>query len=105
MADYDFYVGSYLGTLIPEGSFPKMIARAQAELDSIRRYCQVTGTGETSENMALCAMAEVLYEAARRQGVRSTSVGGVSVTYDDGRLDKALYRAAEVYLEIGRGVG
>jgi len=54
--------------------------------------------------MAICAMAECLLNP-KKPGVRSATVGGVSVSYENGdrALELALYRAAGVYLDIYRG--
>lgn len=108
MVEYDFYVNSYLGSTIPEKAFPAMAARA---LDTLRRYEQiytVETSGEEARNMALCAMAEAIYEAQRHSGLRSANVGSVSVHYEDGsakKLQRELYHRACIYLDIHRGVG
>lgn len=106
MVDYGFYTDTYVGSLVPEGCFAGLICRATAELERLKRMYRVTPYGSDSERMALCAMAENLYVLEKRRGVRSTSVGGVSVTYEDTRAErKAMYRAASVYLDFYRGVG
>lgn len=106
MVDYGYYTGTYVGSLIPEGCFDAFICRATAELERLRRMYRVTAYGSDSERMALCGMAETLYALEKRRGIRSTSVGGVSVTYEDTRAErKAMYRAASVYLDFYRGVG
>ena len=43
MIDYDFYVNSYLGSVIPEKAFPGAMVQAQAVLDKYRKCYQVTG--------------------------------------------------------------
>lgn len=108
MVEYDFYVNSYLGSAIPEKAFPGMAARA---LDTLRRYesiYTVEAAGEDARNMALCAMAEAIYEAQRHSGLRSANVGSVAVHYEDGsakKLKRELYQRACIYLDIHRGVG
>ena len=109
MVDFDFYINSYLGSTIPEKAFPGAAAQAAAVLEKYRRCYQVSG-GEESEAMALCAMAESLYTAGKRQGgVTSASVGGVSVRYDSGEsaqlaLKRELFQRASIFLDIYRGV-
>lgn len=105
MVDYEFYTAVYLGSSIPEKAFPGVAAQAEAELDRIKRYCRVSCPGEASEKMALCAMAEAVYDGRQRQGLRSASLGGVSVQYDDKSRRRAIYEAAGIYLDIYRGVG
>lgn len=108
MVEYDFYVNSYLGSAIPEKAFPGMAARAQEALRRFESIYRVASSGENSRNMALCAMAEAVYEAQRQGGMRSASVGSVTVHYEDGsqrELNRELYRRACIYLDIYRGVG
>ena len=102
MVDYDFYVSSYLGSAIPETAFSGMVARAQQALQRFKRIYQVVPCGDTSEKMALCAMAEAVYTA---RGVTAATMGSVSVRYGTGKTpEKALYQAACRYLDVYRGV-
>lgn len=106
MVDYSFYETVYLGTSISQKAFPGLAARAQAELDRMKRCFRVVSAGEDSEKLALCAVAEVLARQDKSRGVQSASVGGVSVHYaDDTGARREIYRAAGVYLDIYRGVG
>ena len=102
MVDYGYYTGAYMGARIPEAAFPEFIARAEDALLRLQRQYTVTGT-EEGEKMALCAMAEAIYDGTgRRGGVASASVGQVSVRYRD--RDSAVYDSAAIYLDIYRGV-
>lgn len=103
MIDYDFYVNTYLGSVIPEKAFDTVAARAKDALERFRRQYQISDTLEVSEKMALCAMAETLY-THKREGVSSAAVGSVSVRYDTSdNLTKRLLRQAGIYLDIYRG--
>jgi len=108
MADYAFYVNSYLGSAIPEPEFPGWAAKAAAELARMERVYWVEG-GQEARAMAVCAMAERLRAWAREKGgVAYQSVGGVSVRYarEENRarqLQRELYQAARTYLDIYRG--
>jgi len=107
MVTYDFYVGSYLGSVIPEKAFASAAAQAEAVLARLEQTYTVKDSGLVSRNMALCAMAESIYENAARRGIRSSSVGNVSVQYQDGGEDRylrQLYQKAAIYLDIYRGV-
>lgn len=107
MVDYTFYVNTYLGSAIPEDSFPGIIQQAQRSLDRFKRLYQVSGSRE-AEKLALCAMAEELYAwLLRPAGVVSAGVGKVSIRYvqDQKRcLERQLYAQALLYLDIYRGV-
>lgn len=105
MIDYDFYVNTYLGTAIPESAFRGAAARAAEALQKIRRRYQVVSSGEMSEKLALCAMAETVYGyCSRKNSVSSATVGGVSVRYEKAdALSKQLLDKARIYLDIYRG--
>ena len=105
MADFDFYVNTYLGTQIQEKAFPTLAARAAGILESYQRRFRVEG-GQQAQAMAVCAMAECLQEHQRRSCHESASVGNVSVRYQapKEKLEKQLYRAASTFLDIYRGV-
>ena len=105
MVDYEFYSNQYLGSAIPEAAFSGMAARAQQYLNKLQRIYRVESAGENAENMAVCAMAETLWQW-RNAGVSSASVGSVSVRYDTDKaaLGRQLYEKASVYLKIYRGV-
>ena len=103
MVDYTFYKTVYLGSAIPERSFPEMAARAAEHLAQLKRICRVQG-GAESERFALCAMAEAIYAGSRSGGVKTASLGGVQVQYDTSGDNDAVYKAAGIYLDIYRGV-
>lgn len=106
MANYDFYVNTYLGSLLTENTFPGYAQRAREYLDRLCRICRVVG-GEEAKAMAVCAMAETLCREGKRQiGVTSATVGEVSVRYaEGGSLLGRLYDQAGIYLDIYRGKG
>ncbi len=101
--DYGFYKGAYMGSRIPEAAFPEFMARARDAMRRLQSRYTVSG-GEEAFNMALCAMAEAIYDSTgRRGGVASASAGQVSVRYES--RDRSVYDAAATYLDIYRGVG
>ena len=110
MVDFAFYEGVYLGSAIPEKAFPGMALRAREALARFQRIYRVEVTGTDSLNMAICAMAETLYEDSRRRGgMTAASVGEVSVRYEGAdsagkSLQRQLYEKASIYLDISRGV-
>ena len=117
MVTYDFYKNTYLGSSITEQEWPMLAARAQDKLSQYKRIYTVTPPGETSEAMAVCAMAEALaYFVAAQNGTgaaTSASIGSVSVSYGNAgnsvdvspkAQERELYRCACQYLEINRGV-
>lgn len=119
MVDYTFYVGTYLGSSIPENDFLSYAARAEERLKRYKRIYTVSAPEDNSEAMAVCAMAEALYSfdlIANGEGgaVQSASIGSVSVSYGSsaGSVDispkgqeKELYRCACLHLDIYRGCG
>ena len=107
MVDFTYYTQEYLGAQIPEKQFDRCLARAGEALAYLERCFTVTG-GQEARKLALCAMAEGVYEAQHRRGVAGATVGSVSVRYEDARhrqLWRELYERAAIYLDICRGVG
>ena len=107
MVDYNFYCNEYLGSLISPKAFPEMARQAEDALSMLKRKYRVTSSGEESEKLALCAMAEAIFRTKRRGAVSAATVGSVSVRYDgenEKDLKRELYRCAAIYLDIYRGV-
>ena len=107
MVDYAFYRDAYLGSIVSEKAFPEAAARAKEFLDCLKTRFRVVSSGEEAEKLALCAMAEAVFQAEKRSGIRSASMGSVRVHYRDASeksLNRELYRKAAIYLDIYRGV-
>lgn len=106
MANYEFYVNCYLGSAIPEKAFSGVAAQAQRFLDKLKRVYRVKSSGQQAENMAVCAMAETLWDR-RNETMASASVDSVSLHYATGKesLYLELYKKASIYVDIYRGVG
>lgn len=120
MVDYDFYKNVYMGVSIPEADFPRLLKRAGDQLAQYRRmYTIDAAAGGPEEFMALCAMAEVLCNAETvangEGGIQSASIGSVSTSYGGATaqavditptgIERAMYKAAQLYIDIYRGVG
>lgn len=118
MVEYDFYISEYCGCSISIAEWDLFARRAQEQLNRYKRVYTVTAPEETSEAMAVCAMADALaYFTAVQNGagaVSSASIGSVSVSYGgvQDAVDlspkgqaRELYRCACQYLDIYRGVG
>lgn len=113
MADYKFYTDIYMGGSIPAMEFPRLAARAQAQLAQYKRAYRVTAPAADSEAMAVCDMADAIYyyETAQNGGlVTSSSIGSVSSSTQAPTVDaspkaqeRELYRCASLYLDIYRG--
>lgn len=118
MPDYTFYKEQFAGEDIPESEFPRFLKRAEIELKRMRRIYPMTPAGAYTEDaaaaMALCAIADAMYEFAQedeRRGLARVSIGSVSETYTAppelcARTldDRAAHfrREAGYYLQIGR---
>lgn len=120
MPDYEFYLNIYHGGSIPLEDWPYCSSRAEEQLERYKRIYTVTAPDDTSEDRAVCAMAEALYNfdlLANGEGgpVQSASIGSVSTSYGSAAAQtvdlsprgqsKELYRCACRYLDIYRGVG
>ena len=101
MVSYDFYVNTYLGSAIPEKAFAGAAARAARALEKFKRIYRVESSGEDAEKLAVCAMAESLWDN-RNSGLFSASAGGASAGKTS--LKRELFDKASIYLDIYRGV-
>ena len=105
MVDYGFYKNDYLGSVIPEKAFSGVAAQAQRYLDKMKEVYRVTSSGKQAENLAVCAMAETLWDN-RNGGLFSASAGSASTRYAAGKtsLKRELFDKASIYLDIYRGM-
>ena len=106
MVKFEFYVNRYLGSFIPEKAFSGVAAQAERVLTKFKQVYRVESSGQEAEAMAICAMAETLWQN-RNKGMTSANIGSVSVRYETDRkqLRRELYEKACIYLDIYRGVG
>lgn len=108
-ADYAFYVETFGGELIQPLDWPAVSRRADAYLDRLT-YNRLRNDDAMTDavRMAACAVAEVIQrqnqtQGANPAGVKSESVGGQSITYEDAatlsaQYDAALLDAADLWL-------
>ena len=106
MVKYEFYVNQYMGSAIPEKAFSGMAAQAAQVLNRLKQTYRVESSGQEAESMAICAMAETLWQN-RNKALTSANIGSVSVRYETDRnaLRRELFDKACIYLDIYRGVG
>lgn len=112
MADYAFYIGTYMGGSIPLNDFTRLATRAGDQLRRYKRIYTVTAPEPCSEDKAICAMADAMfYFETAANTPQSSSIGSVSssqgsaVDISPKAQEKELYRCAKMYLDIYRGVG
>ncbi len=85
-ADYTFYTTEYFGNAVPETDFPRCAERASDWIDTITfDHIQTEELAEEEKAMkrikkAVCAMAEILYQAdlAQRQAINIASCTGAT---------------------------
>lgn len=91
-ADYEYYVASYLGSVIPEDAFAAVAMRASRFLDYYTMNRAKDNADMEEVKMACCALAEEYHtiftaqklsqQAAEATGeMQSQTVGSYSVTY------------------------
>lgn len=104
-ADYEFYTKEYKGSAIPETEFDILAMRAGAFLDKLKSVFTVTEVCADGFKNACCACADIIWDDAHRSEIKTQSVGSVSFTRADHEsVDRELYKTAQVYLHIYRGV-
>lgn len=116
MVAYEFYISTYHGGMISPADWIAAEREAQAHLARYKRIYHVNVPSEESENLAICAMADVLTSYAEigtaGSTVTSASIGSVSESYGGTssvedrakRQEKDIYKAACLYLDVYRGV-
>ena len=108
-ADYVFYVEAYGGENILPLDWPRISRHADAYLDRLTYNRMKNGAVVTDAvRMAACAVAEVMCrheetQTANPAGIKSESVGGQSVTYEDvaalsERYEAELLEAVDLWL-------
>ena len=74
MPDYAYYCDHYLGEDIPETEFAVCMRRAEGKLAYMKEVYAVQPrkglTAEEAENMALCAIADAVYEFKQEDEAR-----------------------------------
>ena len=101
MVDFEFYVNDYLGSAIPEKAFSGVAAQAQRWLKRFKLTYRVESSGVEAEKMAVCAMAETLWQ---RRCEKLSSVNTVRSTGSKTDIRRELYEKASIFLDIFRGV-
>lgn len=100
-ADYSFYQGTYLGSLLTEDQWVTAAREADAWLDRLTfGRLQRGAPVDDSVRMACCAVAEVSYrwlqvESERSPGLASFNNDGYSESYATG-ADSAALREADI---------
>lgn len=95
--DYEYYSNRFKGTTIPLADFEHVSLRAEEYINYITNN-RITDISVPVQH-ACCAVAEKLYSMGAREGIRSETTDGYSVTYaDNATLHHLLYGSAEVYL-------
>ncbi len=113
--DYTYYTDTYCGTTITdEDTFPRYARQAQALIDAIT-FGRIQRITEIPEEVmdAVCAAAEVAYEAGQKSGIiKAENIDAYSVTYgdtDSKSINNAMIAAATPYLAntglLFRGTG
>lgn len=98
-ADYAFYAADYCGELVASADWPRISLRADACIDRLT-FGRLRNGAVVSDavRMAACAAAEVMKnqeiaQKANPAGIKSESVGGQSVTYEDAAALNKQYEA------------
>ena len=93
MTDFNFYSETYCGSLIPADAWDAVCRDAEAQMNRYERIYHVSYPQTGSRNMAVCAMAEALYEFAQLQDADTRAAAQAA----------ELYRRAGLYADIYRG--
>ena len=104
MTDFNFYSETYCGSLIPADAWDAVCRDAEAQMNRYERIYHVSYPQTGSRNMAVCAMAEALYEQSVSVGNVSENRAAVAAPDTSAAAQAAeLYRRAGLYADIYRG--
>ena len=94
MVDYGFYLSEFSGSSIPEDEFDYYAKRA---LERVMAYTLNRADADCEETcLAVCAIADILYQTEGRCGLTSESADGYSAGYSD--ISSLLYETAQTYI-------
>lgn len=89
-ADYDFYIESYFGLVVPENDFPRLAERASDFVDLMTSDRLVDGlpTNKRSQKRirkAVCSLAELIYQIElAEKNAANAAASGASTTIGSG---------------------
>ena len=89
-ADYEFYITSYFGSVVPETDFPRLAERASDFVDTMTFDRLVDGlpTNERSQKRikkAVCSLAELMYQIElAEKNATNAAVSGASTAIGSG---------------------
>jgi len=98
IVSYDDYKNVYGGAVIPLSKWAAYSVRANNEVNLLIESREVPTEQETNQKLAICAVADALYQNEGKDGVTSESTSGVSQSYDTQRINSAKLRACKQYL-------
>lgn len=107
-ADYEFYTGSFLGTVVPASDFPRLAERASNFIDTMTFDRLVDGLPENERSQkrikkAVCSLSELLYqlELAEKNATSYATMNGSSVSTRPGEY--GLVADANGNIQLVRG--
>lgn len=95
MIDFDYYLKEYNGQKIQSEETFNTIAKV-AEKYVLRATDNRGTVKEIGE--AICAVSDILFGVDGSEGIKSESVDGFSVAYEDSRIEKLIHNALKLYL-------
>lgn len=89
-ADYEFYITSYFGSVVPEADFPRLTERASDFVDTMTFDRLVDGLPENERSQkrikkAVCSLAELMYQIElAEKNATNAAASGTSTTIGSG---------------------
>ncbi|MBQ7975402.1 MAG: hypothetical protein IJ300_06920 [Clostridia bacterium] len=100
LADFDYYVSEYGGTMLDSGSFNQLSLRASALVNAYT-FGRAAESSLDDVKAAVCAVAEVIHRHEQNSNIKSENNDGYSVTYcePENKLDDDIYNTVMTYLQ------
>lgn len=95
MVDFDYYLREYNGQRINSDEVFNTLSKI-----ALKYVLKATDNRGTIKEIgeAICAVTDVLFEVNGNEGIKSESVDGLSVSYEDKRAQKLIHSALKLYL-------
>lgn len=101
LADFDYYVSEYGGTMLDSDSFNQLSLRASALVNAYT-FGRATESSLEAVKAAVCAVAEVIHRHEQYGNIKSENNDGYSVTYGEHehKLEDDIYAAVMAHLQV-----
>ena len=95
MVNFEYYLNDYNGQKIKNEETFNLLSKIAEKyvFKATDNHGTVKEIGET-----ICAVADILFDVNGSEGIESESVDGLSVSYEESRVQKLIHNTLKLYL-------